>query len=108
GPEVAVHVGSEAIGCAIRLRSDQDSLVGEAGAVVDDIISINRARVWTAVLDVTFALVGRELDAVRQLERTLHHGSASGPRVETIDVRWQLGRRDVALVIGADAEGWIR
>src|SRR5262249_57348408 len=30
-----------------------------------------------------------------------------GPRVETIDVRWQLGRCDVSLIIGANAERWI-
>src|SRR5438445_5528833 len=103
-PQVAVHVDTEAVGRAIGLRSDQDALVDEASAVVDDVIPINGARVRAAVLDVTFALVGRKLHAVRQIERALHHRGASGPRVETIDVRWQLGRRKVALIIGANAE----
>src|SRR5262249_21944249 len=103
-PQVAVHVGTEAVRRAIWLRSDQGSLVDEAAAAVDDVVRINGARVRAAVLDVTFALVGRELHAVRQIERALHHRGASGPRVETIDVRWQLGRRNVALVIGANAE----
>src|SRR5262249_15157652 len=106
-PQVAVHVDTEAIGRAIRLCCDQDALVDKAGAVVDDIISINGARVWTAILDITFALVRRELHAVRQIERALHHCGLCGPRVETIDVRWQLGRCDVALIIGANAERWI-
>src|SRR5215469_3831673 len=101
-PQVAVHVDTEAIGRAIRLRCDQDALVDKAGAVVDDIISINGTRVWTAVLDITFALVGRELHAVRQIERALHHRGLCGPRVETIDVRWQLERCDVSLIIGAN------
>src|SRR5215469_7361140 len=82
-PQVAVHVDTEAIGRAIRLRCDQNALVDNAGAVVDDIISINGARVWAAVLDITFALVGRELHAVRQIERALHHRGLTGPRVET-------------------------
>src|SRR5262249_56538203 len=63
-PQVAVHVDTEAIGRAIRLCCDQDALVDKAGAVVDDIISINWARVRTAVLDITFAPVGRGLQAV--------------------------------------------
>src|SRR5262249_13329585 len=106
-PQVAVHIDTEAIGRAIRLRCDQNALVDKAGAVVDDIISINWAPGWAAVLDITFALVGRELHAVRQIERALHHRGLTGPRVETIDVRWQLGRCDVALIIGANAEWWI-
>src|SRR5262245_36585761 len=106
-PQVAVHIDTEAIGRAIRLRCDQDALVDKANAVVDDIISINGTRVWTAVLDITFALVGRELHAIRQIERALHHRGLSGPRVETIDVRWQLVQCDVAVIIGANAERWI-
>jgi hypothetical protein len=40
---------------AASTRNQQSGFaVDEAGAVVDDIISINRARVWTAVLDRTF------------------------------------------------------
>src|SRR5262249_26125547 len=48
-PEVAVRVDAEAVGRAVRLGRDQDTLVDEAGAVVDDVISIDGARARTAV-----------------------------------------------------------
>src|SRR5262249_41168376 len=106
-PQVAVHVDTETIGCAIRLRSDEDSLVDEAGAVDGDIISVKRARGWTAVLDVKISFRRREIPPGRQLRRAPYPRYACGPPVGTIDVRWQLGRRDVALIIGANAEWWI-
>jgi hypothetical protein len=56
-PEVAVRVDTKTVGCTVRLRGDEHAFVREAGAVIDNIVGIDRARAGAAVLDVAFALV---------------------------------------------------
>src|SRR5215813_3963638 len=102
-PEVAVDVAAHTVRNAVA-GVDEKPVVGELRAAVHDVEYANLARHRAAHDDVELRLVGREAESVGPVDLAGRDRELTRPPVDPVDVRADLGRVHMALVVAEDAE----
>src|ERR1700730_5681059 len=102
-PQIAFDIAAEAVGCSLA-GIDEDTPIGERGAVVDHVKNADETRPGAGLDDVELALIGRKTKAVWPIDVAGYDRGGGGPAVHSIDVGRQLRWRPLALVSAENAE----
>src|SRR5262249_56340899 len=104
GGEGEDGIEEEGSGWSARFRGEEDTTIGEFGAVVGHVVDLDHAWRDAGFNDVELRLVGRKGKTVRPVDVTGGDGGTPGLGVEAIDVGWQLRCCHMSLVVAEDAE----
>src|ERR1700722_555784 len=106
-PEIAIHINAHAVRRAVVVCRDQGAAIGNAGAIINQVVRENGAWRRAGVNDVKFRFVRRKSEAIGAVDVAGNDGYFAGLRVPAINVGGQFRRGGFTFVITENAVGRI-